>query len=180
MVASSVHEDALAATLPELTTTELVQALADAKLDDVVSGLGAVNRPTLVIAADSLFDVDGVVMGKPGSPAAARVRLSGLAGRCGQLLTGHALTLLVADGILRPCRGVATTLVYFEQFTDAELDAYVATGEPVAVAGGFTLDGIAAPFIRGIEGDPSNVIGLSLPLVRRLAAELGVFWPDLW
>lgn len=180
VVVSTVDEDALAASLAELTTAELVQALADAKLADVVSGLDAVAEPTLVIAADSLFEIDGMVMGKPGSRAAARTRLAGLAGRCGQLLTGHALTLVVPDGILRPSRGVATTQVRFERFTDAELDAYVATDEPVSVAGGFTLDGIAAPFISGIEGDPSNVIGLSLPLVRRLATDLGVFWPDLW
>lgn len=180
VIPSDVDEDALAASLIDLTTAELVQALADAKLDDVLAALDAASGPTLVVAADSLFEIDGMVMGKPGSPAAAKARLSGLAGRCGDLLTGHAVALLVPDGVLPPCRDVASTRVCFAAFTDAELEAYVATGEPVFVAGGFTLDGFAGPFIEGIDGDPSNVVGLSLPLLRRLAAELGVFWPDLW
>lgn len=177
--ASGVDEEALTASFAGAALEHLVVALALAKAQDVAAQLPEPGSETLVVAADSLFRIDGEVVGKPGSPAAARQRLAGLAGRCGELLTGHALILL--SGRERTSReAVAVTRVCFERYTAEELDAYVATGEPINVAGGFTLDGIAAPFIAGVQGDPSNVIGLSLPLLRRMAAALGIFWPDLW
>ncbi len=180
VVVAAVDEEALAADWDPSDAAGLVQALADAKADAVVARLGPVTQPTIVVAADSMFRFDGDILGKPGTPETARQRLAQLSGRTGHLLTGHTVALLSPDGTRRDGRAVAATEVWFAEFSDAELDAYVATGEPLQVAGGFTLDGIAAPLIQGITGDPSNVIGLSLPLLRRLLGDLGVYWPDLW
>lgn len=180
VVVSAVDEDALTATWDPADAAGLVQALADAKAADVVAQLGRVARPTIVIAADSLFRFDGELLGKPGTAATAEQRLAELSGRVGHLLTGHCLVVLQPDGRSSDAHAVAATEVWFAEFDRNELVDYVATGEPLNVAGGFTLDGLAAPFIQGITGDPSNVIGLSLPLVRRLLTDLGVYWPDLW
>jgi septum formation protein len=180
VVVSSVDEAALTAAWDSTDAAGLVQALADAKAADVVRQLGTVSRPTIVIAADSLFRFDGELLGKPGTAENARQRLADLSGRVGHLLTGHCLVLLWPDGRRTDTHAVAATEVRFAEFDADELADYVATGEPLNVAGGFTLDGLAAPLIQAITGDPSNVIGLSLPLVRRLLADLGVYWPDLW
>lgn len=179
VVVSDVDEDAITARWDPSDAAGLVQALATAKLHDVVAKL-TVTRPTVVIAADSLFRFDGELLGKPGTPAKATERLQALSGRAGHLLTGHAIALRWPDGRERESHAIAATEVQFAEFDESELADYVATGEPLNVAGGFTLDGYAAPFIKGITGDPSNVIGLSLPLVRRLVSDLGVYWPDLW
>jgi septum formation protein len=102
-------------------------------------------------------------------------------GRSGQLRTGHTVLRLGATSAHdRSASGVATTLVAFAELDDATIEAYVATGEPLRVAGAFTLDGLGSAFVDRIEGDPSNVVGLSLPLLRRLVAELDIRWPDLW
>ncbi len=175
-----VDEEAITRGWDQSDAAGLVQALATAKSASVVERLGAVERPTVVITADSLFRFDGQILGKPLTPENARQRLAELSGRTGHLLTGHALVLLWPDGRRREAHAVAATEVSFAEFDDDELVDYVATGEPLEVAGGFTLDGIASPLIQGITGDPSNVIGLSLPLVRRVLGDLGVYWPDLW
>lgn len=129
----------------------------------------------VVIGCDSLLELDGIPLGKPGSAQEAQRRWQALRGRQGQLHTGHC----VIDGA-RSASAVRTTQVRFGTPSDAEVEAYIATGEPMQVAGAFTLDGRSAPFIDGIEGDPSNVIGLSLPLLRDLLAELDVSLVDLW
>jgi len=121
--------------------------------------------------------LDGRVLGKPADAAEATARWHSMRGRTGTLLTGHAV-VDVPTG--RTARGVAATDVRFGTPTDAEVAAYVATGEPLHVAGAFTLDGRSAPFVDGIDGDPGNVIGLSLPLLRTLLAELDVALTDLW
>jgi septum formation protein len=131
----------------------------------------------LVLGCDSVLDIDGEVRGKPRSPAEATAWWRGYRGRTGLLVSGHAV---VEVGSGRRAEGVASTTVRFGDPSDAEIDALVATGEPLAVAGGFTIDGRAGPFVAGIDGDHGTVLGLSLPLFRSLLAELGVAVADLW
>ncbi len=130
----------------------------------------------LVLGCDSVFELDGVVYGKPHHPAVATDRWRRMRGRTGVLHTGHCL-IEAATGD----RGVAvvSTEVEFADVSDAEIDWYVATGEPLPVAGAFTLEGLAAPFITRVNGDPHSVVGLSLAALRELALGLGVDWPDL-
>ena len=131
----------------------------------------------VVVGCDSMLEFDGRPHGKPSSADQAREWLRSMRGRIGTLFTGHC----VIDGATgRRATGVAGTTVRFGVTTDAELDAYLATGEALAVAGAFTLDGRSAPFIDGVDGDPGNVIGLSLPLLRSLLAELDIAITDLW
>jgi len=138
----------------------------------------AANRSSgLVLGADSVLDLDGVPLGKPATAAEAVARWRAMSGRSGTLLTGHCL-IDAASG--RRVSAVAGTAVRFGRVSDAEIAAYVATGEPLRVAGAFTIDGLGGPFIDGVDGDPANVIGLSLPLLRRLLAELGVEVFQLW
>jgi septum formation protein len=142
-----------------------------------VAGLADLPVGAIVVGADSVLDLDGAALGKPADAAAALARWQAMAGRTGVLRTGHAV---VDTATARSATAVVSTSVRFGTPDPVELAAYVASGEPVQVAGAFTLDGLAAPFVAGIDGDPSNVIGLSLPTVRRLLAELGVRWTDLW
>ena len=153
----------------------LVLGLAEAKADAVAA------RPevdgAVVIGCDSLLDVDGEVHGKPVSIDHARLRLTRLRRRSAILRTGHCV-IDTATG--RRSSEVASTEVIFGDFTDEELEAYLATGEALHVAGSFTLDGRSAPFLAGIVGDHGNVIGLSLPLFRRLLGDVGLTVMDLW
>ena len=131
----------------------------------------------LVVGCDSMLELDGAALGKPASAAEATARWHAMRGRSGVLHTGHC----VVDGAGgSEASGVASTTVRFGCPSDAEVDAYVATGEPLGVAGAFTLDGRSAPFVDGIDGDHGNVIGLSLPLLRRLLRDLGVEVTTLW
>lgn len=158
---------------PGLGTAAVVAMLAERK----AAAVAALHPAELVLGCDSLLDVDGRPMGKPASADSATGLLRGLAGRKAVLYTGHRLI----DGkSRRQASGVAATIVRFGTPTDAELAAYVATGEPLQLAGAFSIDGRGAPFIDGIDGDPSNVIGLSLPLLRRLLAELDIAITELW
>ncbi|MBA2444781.1 MAG: septum formation inhibitor Maf [Nocardioidaceae bacterium] len=131
----------------------------------------------LVVACDSVLELDGSAYGKPGSRTEAVERLTAMSGHSGVLHTGHYLADVGSGRAL--ARGAAT-VVHFAELTSGEIDAYVATGEPLTVAGAFTLDGLGGAFVRGIEGDPHNVVGISLPLLRLMAVELGVAWTDLW
>ena len=130
---------------------------------------------TLVIAADTTVDLGGEILAKPVDAADAAAMLRRLSGRTHRVHTGVAVR---RGGEVR--HEVVTSLVTFVPLSEADVEWYVATGEPLRVAGAFTLDGLAAPFIDGIDGDPSNVIGLSLPLLRTLVADLGHTWTDLW
>lgn len=141
------------------------------------SGLDAGDPAPVVVGCDSLLAVEGEVRGKPSSVAEATRWWRGYRGREGALVTGHAVVDLASA---RRAAGVAATVVRFGRPTDAEIDAYIATGEPLAVAGGFTLDGYGAPFVDGVDGDPGTVVGLSLPLLRRLLGEVGVDITTLW
>lgn len=174
---SAVDEDALLAAHPRATPAEAVTLLAAAKATSVARRTGG---DAVVLGCDSMLHVGGALVGKPGDPAVARDRWAAMAGGTGDLLTGHAV-LRVTDGeIDRVAEGHAVTTVRFARPEPAELDAYLASGEPLAVAGAFTLDGLGGWFVDGIDGDPSNVIGISLPLVRRLLAGVGVRVTDLW
>lgn len=161
----------------DLDPAHLAQELATRKARAVVARLGVPSGPTLVLGCDSVLEFDGRAHGKPLDAAVARGRLRQLSGRSGVLHTGHHL-VDAQSGQERAA--TASTRVDFAELTETEIDEYVATGEPLQVAGAFTLDGLGGAFVRGVLGDPHNVVGVSLPLVRELAAALGVAWPSLW
>lgn len=171
VIVSGVDEDAVTAPTP----AELALALAEAKASVVAAQPEVIGA--LVIGCDSVLDMDGDPLGKPADAEEATARWKAMRGRCATLQTGHCVYDTVAG---RYTSGIASTVVRFGEPTDEEIAAYVASGEPLHVAGAFTLDGRSAPFIEGIDGDHGNVIGLSLPLVRKLLAELGVKITDLW
>ncbi|WP_053659370.1 nucleoside triphosphate pyrophosphatase [Micromonospora sp. NRRL B-16802] len=135
------------------------------------------NQRTLVIGCDSVLAFDGEILGKPADPADATRRWQRMRGRSGVLHSGHCLIDMAAG---RRAEAVASTTVHFADISDDEIAAYVASGEPLAVAGAFTIDGLGGPFVERIEGDPGTVVGLSMPLLRRLLAELGLQITDLW
>jgi septum formation protein len=170
VIVSGVDEDNVTAESPG----ELARALATLKARAVVSTL---NDHATVLGCDSVLEIDGVAYGKPGTPEVARERLRNMRGRSGILHTGHCLFDTTSR---QEIRELASTTVYFADLTDDEIDAYVETGEPLVVAGSFTVDGLGGPFVTGIEGDYHNVVGISLPLVRRMLAEVGIPWPALW
>ncbi|GAA2360594.1 Maf family protein [Streptomyces carpaticus] len=171
VIVSGVDEDALSAPSPRA----LAQVLAEAK----AAAVAALPRSAgaLIIGCDSVLDLDGEALGKPGSAEEAVTRWKVMRGRSADLLTGHRVIDTVTG---RAESAVAATTVRFGTPDDAEIAAYVATGEPLHVAGAFTLQGRSAPFIDGIDGDPGNVIGLSMPLLRTLLGRLGVRVDELW
>jgi septum formation protein len=182
VVVSGVDEDAVIARLrPDASPGEVVCALAQAKTERVGATLDAtVAANCVVIGCDSMLYIDGQLVGKPGSAVAARNQWRSMAGRSGQLYTGHCLLrLLEAEANRQVCKSAATT-VHFAAPAVADLEAYLANGEPLAVAGGFTLNGLGGWFVDGVEGDPSNVIGLSLPLTRALLQQIGLSLAELW
>ena len=159
----------------------LVELLARAKAEAAVSA--SLQKPLtgLLLGGDSVFVLDGVIYGKPHTAEAARERWERQRGRTGTLYSGHWL-IEVADGVPGRAIGAAAVaeVTFADDLDDAELDAYIATGEPLFVAGAFTIDSLGAPFITSIVGDPSTVVGLSLPTLRRLVRALGHEWPTLW
>lgn len=180
---SQVDEDAVQAALPAGTTHEdTVLALARAKAQDVVARIAEDPVPgrAVVIGCDSMLSIDGELVGKPHTPEVATARWRAMRGRTGRLLTGHCAVLLSDGAVLGDAVGTRSTTLRFGAPSDSEIDAYVATGEPLQVAGAFTLDGLGGWFVEGIDGDPSSVIGISLPLTRQLLSELGVSITDLW
>jgi septum formation protein len=172
VVVSGVDEDAIDAETPE----ELARVLAEAKAEAVAHG-GMLDGGELVVGCDSVLELDGLALGKPADAAEATARWQAMRGRSGVLRTGHCVIDTVTG---RRVSATASTVVHFGTPDDDEVAAYVASGEPLYVAGAFTLDGRSAPFVNGIEGDPGNVIGLSLPLLRTLLADLNVRITDLW
>lgn len=175
VVVSGVDEEAITASSP----TDLARILAEAKAEAVAGG-GLLEGGELVLGCDSVLELDGfegTALGKPADAAEATARWQAMRGRNGTLLTGHCV-IDTATG--RRVSRTASTTVRFGTPDDDEIAAYVASGEPLYVAGAFTLDGRSAPFVKGVDGDPGNVIGLSLPLLRELLAELGVRITDLW
>ena len=156
---------------------ELALQLAELKAAAVATRLADDPGDRLVLGCDSVLELDGVALGKPDDAAEATMRWQAMRGRSGVLHTGHALHDL---GTGRVAAATASTTVHFADVTDVEIAAYVATGEPLYVAGAFTIDGRGGAFVRGIEGDHHNVVGISLPLLRELLAELDRSWVDLW
>jgi septum formation protein len=171
---SGVDEEAVAAAHPGAGPEELVTALAEAKARAVLPGT---EPGTVIVGCDSMLLYDGELVGKPGTVEAARKRWASIAGGTGVLLTGHAVVHVDTGAA---ATGTERTTVQFGQPSDQELAAYLASGEPLEVAGGFTIDGLGGWFVEGVAGVPSSVIGISLPLTRRLLAEIGVTVTDLW
>lgn len=181
LLTSGVDEDAVAAAAGPLSPAELVQLLARKKAEAVVgSFVDADPIDGFILGGDSAFELDGVVYGKPHLPEVARQRWLNQRGRTGLLHSGHWLIDHRGGTTGGSAGGVATASVSFAEVTEEEIDAYVATGEPLAVAGAFTIDSLGGPFITRVEGDPHAVVGLSLPLLRGLLAGFGVSWPSLW
>ncbi|MGW0161740.1 Maf family protein [Mycobacterium sp. NPDC003323] len=181
VIVSDVDEDAIIARLAGTGPGEVVGALAAAKARRVVELLDdAVAADCVVIGCDSMLEIDGILSGKPGTIEAARRHWRSSAGRAGSLHTGHNVLRVRSGIVVGEAGATGTTTVHFADPGDEDLEAYLGSGEPLWVAGGFTLDGLGGWFIERIEGDPSNVIGLSLPLLRGLLADLGVSVADLW
>ena len=169
VIVSGVDESTVDSGDPGTLALTLARLKAQAVADRVADGI--------VLGCDSVLAFDGAILGKPVDAADAVRRWRAMRGRSGVLHTGHCLVEAVSGKLAEE---VAATTVYFADVTDAEIDAYVATGEPLVVAGAFTIDGLGGPFVERVDGDPGTVIGLSLPLLRRLLARLGVRLTDLW
>ena len=172
VVVSGVDESQL----DGLPPAELALQLAELKCAAVAARDG-LPAGALVLGCDSVLELDGKALGKPDHADEAVQRWRAMRGHSGVLRTGHCLRD-TATG--RVAAATASTTVHFAEVTDEEISAYVATGEPLHVAGAFTVDGLGGAFVTAIEGDHHNVVGVSLPLVRDLAAELGHAWTDLW
>lgn len=182
VVVSGVDEDAVMAALPATASPDAVTgALAAAKAEHVASLLQPpVSADCVVIGCDSMLYIDGKLCGKPPTLDAARIRWREMAGSSGQLHTGHSLIRLRDNEITHQITETAVTTVRFGRPDDDDLEAYLASGEPLRVAGGFTLDGLGGWFVDGVDGDPSSVIGISLPMLRRLLRTAGLSVAALW
>ncbi|MGA9491179.1 MAG: nucleoside triphosphate pyrophosphatase [Mycobacterium sp.] len=181
VVVSGVDEDAVVAALgPDAAPGDVVCSLAEAKADQVATVLEPVVAANcVVIGCDSMLYLGGQLVGKPASADAARDQWRTMAGRSGELHTGHCVLRLL-DGHTQRVIESSSTTVYFADPATADLQAYLDTGEPLGVAGGFTLDGFGGWFVDRIEGDPSNVIGLSLPLTRTMLHRVGLSVTEMW
>jgi septum formation protein len=156
-----------------LSPSDMVIALAITKAHTIRD---QIDYPAIIIGCDSTFEFEGESLGKPGEPSIAKERASRVRGNSGFLHTGHcvidtAKNIEISDRV--------TTKVTFSDMTDDEIDDYVASGEPLHVAGGFTLDGFSSPFIPSIEGDYTNVVGISMPFLRKAMNQLGYSWPEV-
>ncbi|QZA06718.1 Maf-like protein [Mycolicibacter heraklionensis] len=182
VVVSGVDEDAVMAGLPATASPDDVTgALAAAKAEQVASTLQPpVSTDCVVIGCDSMLYIDGKLCGKPPTVDEARSRWREMAGNSGQLHTGHSLIRLRNNEVTHQITETAVTTVRFGRPDDDDLEAYLASGEPLRVAGGFTLDGLGGWFVDGVDGDPSSVIGISLPMLRRLLRPAGLSVAALW
>lgn len=192
---ADLDEDALVARLAGEPPARIVTALAEAKAEAIVGRLlaapGAETAPGepelaevaadgVVVTCDSMLLLDGVLRGKPLTPEVAIARWREMRGRRGELMTGHCVTRLRDGAVTARAAGSASTTIRFSDVSDTTITRYVATGEPLQVAGAFTLDGLGGWLLDGIDGDPSSVIGISLPLTRDLLDDVGVDVTDLW
>jgi septum formation protein len=179
---SGVDEDAVIERLgPDADPGQVVCALAEAKADAVQQDLDlSVRADSVVIGCDSMLFIDGGLVGKPGTPEETRRRWQAMAGHQGRLFTGHCVLRLRGGEVVDRASAAEVTTVRFGVPTEAELDAYIDSGEPLGVAGAFTLDGLGGWFIDGIDGDPSNVVGLGLAVTRRLLESVGLAIGELW
>jgi septum formation protein len=172
VVVSGVDESAVAGLAP----AELALQLAELKCA-AVAGRDGLPEDALVLGCDSVLELDGVALGRPDDTEDAVRRWQAMRGRSGVLHSGHSLRDTASGHV---AAATASTTVHFADVTDEEVAAYVATGEPLQVAGAFTVDGLGGAFVTGIEGDHHNVVGVSLPLLRELVVELGHSWTELW
>lgn len=182
VIVSGVDEDAVMATLdpsasPDVVTTALAAAKADAVVENLDAGVAA---DCVVVGCDSMLYSHGELRGKPATADAARLGWQRMAGTSGELYTGHSVIRLLDNAVAWRAAAAEITTVRFGNPSPADLDAYVGSGEPTAVAGGFTLDGLGGWFIDGVDGDPSSVIGIGLPLIRRLLEGNGLSIAALW
>lgn len=175
VVVSGIDEESIEEGMRQRPVADVALALARAKAEAVAVSAEVPAR-SLVLGCDSIFEVDGVRLGKPPDPDEARRRWRRMRGRSGTLHTGH---WLIDTSTGMASGETVSTIVDMVDAPDDEIAAYIATGEPLKVAGGFTLDDLGAPYVAGVHGDPGNVIGVSLPGVRRLARSLGWAWPDV-
>jgi septum formation protein len=169
---------ALMSTSPNVSTEQMVDYLAKAKAESVVSD--PVTYGTLVLGGDSALEFQGATLGKPHEPEVAIARWKQLRGNWGTLYSGHALIDNTDPKNPKMASKVSSTKVFFSELSDEEISAYVATGEPLKVAGAFTIDGIGGAFLDRIEGDAHTVVGLSLRVLRDLTKQLGVEYTSLW
>jgi septum formation protein len=169
VVVSGVDEDSI----QSHDAANLAAALAQLKCRTVAAKLD--DPEALIIGCDSVLAFENGILGKPEDARDAALRWRRMRGKSGILHTGHCVRLGGREFV-----ETASTVVHFAEVSDAEIDAYVASGEPMRVAGGFTIDGLGSAFVLGIEGDPHNVVGISVPLLRQLVADLGIAWTDLW
>ena len=175
---SDVDEDAIAAQLALPTTAQLVVALAQAKGEAVAANITVTSsNNVLMIAADSMLELDGIGYGKPVTAEVATARWKAMRGKTGYLHSGHWVKDL-ATGQVRT--GIAGAHVHFGEVTDEEIEAYVASGEPLGVAGAFTHEGRSSAFITRIDGDVAAVAGMSMLLLRQLTGDMGLAWTSLW
>jgi septum formation protein len=185
-MAPDVDEEAVIAAVEQaearrLDADEHVLLLARRKAADVAERAAADGFEGIVIGGDSMFEIGGEILGKPHTPEAAILRWQQMRGRTGMLHSGHSVIRVGGGRPSAEAHAVAAASVSFAaDVTDAEIDAYVASGEPLHVAGAFTIDSLGGAFIDRVDGDPSTVVGMSLSTVRRLAGRLGVTWTDLW
>jgi len=156
-----------------MTPADMVIALAITKAHTIRE---QIDFPAIIIGCDSTFEFDSQSLGKPATPEIAIERASRVRGNTGLLHTGHCIIDTTKD---KEISSIVTTKVTFDDMTDAEIADYVATGEPLHVAGGFTLDGFSSPFIPSIKGDYTNVVGISMPFVRKAFEQLGYSWPEV-
>jgi len=170
VVVSGVDEEQVTGLAPAALAQRLAELKCAAVAEQQTEGV-------LVLGCDSVLDLDGAALGKPGDADEAAARWQAMRGRTGTLHTGHCLRDTASGG---EATATGSTVVHFADVSDAEIAAYVESGEPLHVAGAFTIDGLGGAFVTGIEGDHHNVVGLSLPLLRDLVAELGHSWTDLW
>jgi len=177
VIVSGVDESQVSDAEPATLVTRLAELKAGAVHARVQEDPDLAREAGWLLACDSMLELNGEVLGKPADAAAAVRRWQRMRGRSGVLHTGHVLVELGSGRTVT--RSVATT-VHFADVADEEIEAYVGTGEPLQVAGAFTIDGLGGAFVSGLEGDHHNVVGLSLPVLRQMLAELGVRWTDLW
>ncbi len=178
---SEINEDKLIASMAGAEPERIVTELALAKAKATLRGLPAeLTRDSVLVGCDSMLRLGKSLLGKPLTVDRARLYWDQMAGRTGTLLTGHALLKVDGGKATAEATGCEVTQIHFGRPSDPELEAYLATGEPLQVAGACTIDGYGGWFIDGVEGDPSSVIGISLPLTRTLLSQLGIRVTDLW
>ncbi|MGO3326700.1 Maf family protein [Gordonia sp. (in: high G+C Gram-positive bacteria)] len=188
VLVADLDEDAIIADMGDVRSAEVVTRLAQAKGEAIVPAILTGDDPAfaaacadgVVFTCDSMLLLDGELSGKPHSPEVAAARWRQMRGNTGELMTGHCVTRLRDGAVESIVADHVSTQIHFSDVSDEQIERYVATGEPLKVAGAFTLDGLGGWLLDGITGDPSSVIGISLPLTRGLLSQVGVDVTDLW